>query len=79
MSARVLLSTTIYPRQCLEDAVAAYSAICSVKLTRETHGALEVLIMPIPGPDEQANESRVVHEFLNYLLDVSLEHHLQAA
>ena len=79
MSARVPLSKTIYPRQCLEDAVVAYSAICSVKLTRETSGAREIEITPIPGQDERPDESRAVHEFLNYLLDASLEHHLQAA
>ena len=34
MSVRVLLSKTIYPRLCLEDAAVAYSAICSVKSYR---------------------------------------------
>jgi hypothetical protein len=79
MSARVPLSKMIYPQQCLEDAVAAYSGICSVKLTRETSGAREVEITPISGQVGRLDESSVVHEFLNYLLDLSLEHHLQAA
>jgi hypothetical protein len=79
MSVLVLLSETIYPQQCLEEAVRAYSAICSVELTRETSGAREVEITPIYGQVEQPDESRIAHEFLNYLLDLSLEYHLQAA
>jgi hypothetical protein len=79
MSARVLLSKTVYPRQCLEDAIVAYSAICSVRLTGEDSGAREVEIIPIQGQVEHSDENRMVHEFLNYLLDLSLEHHLQAA
>ena len=79
MSVRVSLSKTIYPRRCLEEAVAAYSTICSIRLTGETSGALEVEITHIKGQAEELDESRIAHEFLNYLLDLSLEHHLQAA
>lgn len=79
MSVRVALSKIIYPRRCLEEAVAAYSAICSVELTDETPHALEVKITPISRQAEQHDESKITHEFLNYLLDLSLEHHLQAA
>jgi hypothetical protein len=79
MSVRVPLSKTIYPRRCIEEAAAAYSAICSVELTAETPHALEVEIAPISGQVEQPDESRIANEFLNYLLDLSLEYHLQAA
>lgn len=79
MSARVLLSKSIYPQQCLEDAIAAYSAVCSVRLINETTWAHEVEIRPIHGQVERLDERRVGHEFLNYLLDLSLEYHLQAA
>lgn len=79
MSVHVLLSKAIYPRQCLDEAVTTYSAICTVKFIGETPHALEVEITPISGQVEQPGESRVAHEFLNYLLDLSLEHHLQAA
>jgi hypothetical protein len=79
MSVRVLLSKTIYPRRCIEEAAAAYSAICSVELTSETPHALEVEITASSGQVEQPDEGRAAHEFLNYLLDLSLEHHLQAA
>lgn len=79
MSVRVSLSKTIYPRRCIEEAAAAYSAICSVELTGETPHALGVEIAPISGQVEQPDESKTAHEFLKYLLDLSLEHHLQAA
>ena len=79
MSVRVSLSKTIYPRRCIEEAITAYSEICSVKLTGETAGAQEVEITHVKGQAEQSDESKVAHEFLNYLLDLSLEHHLQAA
>jgi len=79
MSVRFPLSKTIYPRRCIEEAAAAYSAICSVELTGETPHAHEVEIAPISGQVEQPDESKIANEFLNYLLDLSLEYHLQAA
>jgi hypothetical protein len=79
MSVSVSLSKAIYPKECLEAAAAAYSAICSVEFTGETPHALEVELAAILGRVEQPDESRVAHEFLNYLLDLSLEYHLQAA
>jgi hypothetical protein len=79
MSVRVPLSKAIYPQECLEEAAAAYSAICSVQLIRETPHAREVEITPKSGHSERSDESRIAHEFLNYLLDLSLECHLQAA
>lgn len=79
MSVRVSLSKSIYPRRCIEEAVAAYSAICSVEITGETPHARGVEITPISGQVEQSDERRIADEFLNYLLDLSLEYHLQAA
>jgi hypothetical protein len=79
MSVRVSLSKSIYPRPCIEEAVAAYSAICLVELIGETLHAREVEITPISGQVEQSDERRTAHEFLNYLLDLSSEYHLQAA
>ncbi len=79
MSARVSLSKSIYPRRCVEEAAAAYSAICSVDVVGESPHALEVEINSIAGPPEMPDEGRIAHEFLNYLLDLSLEHHLRAA
>ena len=79
MSIRVPLSRSIYPRRCVEEAAAAYSAICSVKIVGESLHALEVEIDDITGQHERSDEARAPHEFLNYLLDLSLEYHLQAA
>lgn len=79
MSARVPLSKSIYPRRCVEEAAAAYSAICSVEVVGETSHALEIEVKIISGQSEMPDEGRITHEFLNYLLDLSLEHHLQAA
>lgn len=45
----------------------------------ETSYALEVEIIPVRGQVEQPDESRIAGEFLNYLLDLSLEHHLQTS
>jgi hypothetical protein len=79
VSVRVTLSKTIYPSRCIEEAVAAYSAICSARMIAETSYALEVEIIPVRGQVEQPDESRIAGEFLNYLLDLSLEHHLQTS
>jgi len=79
MSVRVSLSKTIYPRRCLEETVAAYSTICSVRLIGEASCAREVEITHIKGQAEEPDESRIAHEFLNYLLDLSLEYHLHVA
>ena len=79
MSTRVQLSKSIYPRRCIEEAAAAYSAICSVEVVGETPHSLEIEISSVTGQSEVPNEGRVTHEFLNYLLDLSLDYHLQAA
>jgi hypothetical protein len=79
MSVRVTLTKALYPPRCLEEAAVAYSGFCSVRLVGETSGALEVEITRREGQSEQPDEGRIAHEFLNYLLDLSLEYHLQAA
>jgi len=77
MSVVVTISKMIYPQGCLEEAIIAYSAICSVKVCRDAASAREIEIAFLPNQAEQSDENRVTHEFLNYLLDLSLEHHLQ--
>lgn len=79
MSARVPLSKSIYPRRCVQEAAAAYSAICSVEVVGETPHALEVEVRSVTGQSDMPDEGRITHEFLNYLLDLSMEYHLQAA
>ena len=71
MTVRVPLSSRIYHRDCLNQAISAYSHICSINIFRiashECHIEVEAL------PELEADESRAVHEFLNYLLDLSIE------
>ena len=71
MTVRVPLSSRIYSRECLNQAISAYSHICSVNVfciaSHECHIEIEAL------PEAGADESRAVHEFLNYLFDLSIE------
>jgi hypothetical protein len=67
----------IYPQSCLEETIAAYSAFCSIEVIQGISGAREIEIALRPDGEQQLDVSRAAHEFLNYLLDVSLEHHLQ--
>jgi hypothetical protein len=77
MSVHISLSKTIYPQQCLESTKAAYSSICLVKVVKDTSTVREVEITPIQTETNQPDEDRTAHEFLNHLLDLSVEHHLQ--
>src|SRR5579883_1041178 len=92
MSFRVCLSPLIYDGNSLMDAISAYSGICRVELLKlrppgmegrfmrgqemgqATREGNEVRITAEPGID---NEARAVREFLNYLLDASLEARLK--
>ena len=73
MSVRVSLSPLIYSKECLENAVAAYSDICSVVALGNTPAGPQIEIKAAPGIGD---EPRLVREFLNYVLDLSLEKHL---
>jgi hypothetical protein len=77
MTIRVRLSNVIYPRKCLEEAVAAYSNFCVVETTAGTSSAREIKIACLKDDAEQCDENLLAHEFLNYLLDLSLEHHIK--
>jgi hypothetical protein len=79
VSVRVALSEAIYPRECLEQAIAAYSAFCSVEVATHPLAACEIEISTLKSEGEQHDEKGVVNEFLNYLLDLSLERHLGKA
>lgn len=77
MSVRLQLSEAIYPHKCLDQAIAAYSGICSVQLLEMTLKGCVIEIEPCA--EIEADADRVVHEFMNYLLDLSLESHLSLA
>ena len=74
MSVRLSLSEVIYPRKCLDEAIAAYSGLCSVKVSEDSSTACVIEITPSVGIEPEGE--RVAHEFMSYLLDLSLENHL---
>lgn len=75
MSVRLSLSEAIYPRECLDEAIAAYSVLCSVRVSETDLKGCVIEINSSPGVE--ADKDRLAHEFMNYLLDLSLEHHLR--
>lgn len=73
MSVRVTLAPLIYGRKCLDVAISSYAGFCSVKVVGNNPKGYEIEIEAAPNIDE----AKVTREFLNYLLDVSLEGHLR--
>jgi hypothetical protein len=74
MSVRLPLSEAIYPRKCLDEAIAAYAGLCSVEVSEVSSKACIIEITPYVGSEPEGE--RVAHEFMNYLLDLSLENRL---
>jgi hypothetical protein len=77
VSVRVTLSESIYPADCLEKAVADYSEFCSVEVISRRAGSTEIEIAALVPATSRHDPGRAVNEFLNYLLDLSLERHLE--
>jgi hypothetical protein len=73
MNARFEISSAIYPPGCLRDAVAAYQGLCSVTVIGESPGGYTI---EISRAANVVDERQLVNEFLNYLLDLSLEKYL---
>lgn len=73
MSAQVSLSSSIYSPECLQDAVIAYQGLCSVQVFNKAVSDYYIEITGLAGIDD---EQQLINEFLNYLLDLSLEKHL---
>jgi hypothetical protein len=74
MSVQISLDETIYPSECIKEAGVVYSELCSVTLQYGTEHSVVAEITSLSPVDERT----VVNEFLNYLLNLSLEKHLQA-
>ena len=74
MTVRLSLSEVIYLRKCLDEAIAAYSGLCSVEVSEISSKICVIEIKPSAGIEAEGD--RVAHEFMNYLLDLSLEKHL---
>jgi len=73
MSAALRLSTLIYPKECVQEAILAYSGICSAKIRDDPPGGLQ---LEISVSENTEDEGRAIREFLNYLLDLSVERNL---
>lgn len=73
MKVGVTLSSSIYPSECLHAAIAAYQEFCSVKVVSETPTGYSIEINQLV---TTTDEKYLADEFLNYLLDLSLEKHL---
>lgn len=70
MSVRVAMSPAIYDPECVDRATQAYSEVCCVRILERTPKRYCIEIEAIPG---KADETRATREFLNYLLDLSVE------
>ena len=64
----------IYPHQCLERAIAAYSEYCSINIQEVS--AMGCIIEIDCRTPAETDERKIVNEFLNYLFDASVEKHL---
>jgi hypothetical protein len=76
MSTRVTFSSAIYLPECFQEAISAYQGLCSVKTFDETPTGYTIEINPSGG---MIDEKQLTHEFLNYLLNLALERHLEKA
>jgi hypothetical protein len=70
---KAVLASSIYPRVCLDEARTACEALCSVTIFRDDPQACEIEIKAIT---TEMTDEQVAREFLNYLLNLSVEHHL---
>ena len=74
MSVRIRLSNRIYPRECLAEAIRSYAHLCSVGVCETTSSGCQIEITA--EVNEHNSEAQLVRQFLNYLLELSLERHL---
>jgi hypothetical protein len=74
VSTRVTLAASIYPRDCLRSAAAAFEELCSARMVEESGGEYSVELIPASGA---IDEKQLANEFLNYLLDLSAESYLE--
>jgi hypothetical protein len=73
MNALLWLSSRIYLRECLEEAISAYATVCKVRVSSETPDGRHIEVEVSKEVDDR---DKTVDEFLNYVLDLSLERHL---
>ena len=71
MTLQANLSEAIYPRNCVESAAKAFANFGDVQISSESKGSLSVQI------SASTQETVLMHEFLNYLLNLSIETYLR--
>lgn len=67
----VRISHEIYPQECLDSAIKEYAEYCTIKKPSRT--STETLIAFCALPEHRAKDDYLFNEFLNYLLDLSME------
>ena len=70
---QVKLSSTIYPPECLKEAITAYQGLCTVRILDESPMSCTIQLR---SSTAEVSELQTMNEFLNYLLDLSLEKHI---
>jgi len=68
------LSKAVYPEACFRQATEAFKEFGRVLISENAPVSYRIRFEELPGIDHL----KFRHEFLNYLLDVSLERHLEA-
>jgi hypothetical protein len=74
MNNAVELSKTVYPEACFHQATEAFKAFGRVLISDNAPLSYRIRFEELHGIDPM----KFRHEFLNYLLDLSLERHLEA-
>lgn len=70
----VRLDSGLYPQDCVAAAATAYAEFLRIEPSPHETGVVDVDI--IVHPDLAPREVQLRREFLNYLLDLSIQHHL---
>ena len=70
MSATLTVAEWLYPADSFRAAAAAYGGLCSARLVSGAAGEYTVELTALT---EEVDETKLVHEFLNYMLDLSAE------
>ena len=72
---RLILDSSIYPKSCVAAAAAAYAEFLKLDASPAEADTPDFDIVVIPAISSKGTQLR--REFLNYLLDLSIQHHLQ--
>ena len=69
------VSNDIYPKQIILDAKSVFSQYAEFQVTPTKVGTVSLAIKPL---DKYSNSSKeIVLSFLNYILDLAANHHLE--